>query len=650
MDDNTLWQTKLHARLHDPAEKALVLLRDPAGHEGGTSRALHRLLEFDRIGAEGLAPEDAGTLHSVLFMNGIPSEIYETVRRADRWSAAADRPQWPMEEVAFAKAGQIKIFKVADWAQVHWAKRPVLIHPLTGIEYDLGRHGGLQATDLADIKARSLAHFASLVVKDGPATDWRRTALAFWRFGPDLREEADSGKLGALWRLLPADTRVPDHSIWDHLDLTSAFSGAFSADPDGEAALLALAIGPVQGFIAAARSTSDLWAGSHLLARLAWEAMRPVCEALGPDAILFPRLRGVPQVDLWLRDACGLDGDLFSGCEWTKGGTDSNPLFAAALPNRFVAIVPRSQARALAQRVATEVRAWLQGLGKTVVDGLLEAAGREANGEAHCYGQMRDQLAGFPEVHWAAVPFSLIRPRDPQRRTDLDTADLSAAMAPFFGCEPGQAPGFLANPAWQVCRQRLSGMIAPASSRRIPASSIRPSMTWPSGSLRRLSRRAPLTRRSRPDGAAPSPARLSGSPRTRTNWRPRSVPAPIPCGPRSPSAGPPGPRRASTSGHCRPSSGSGPVCSPQRWVPPWAGSPAASSPPPTPWPWPISSTSGYKPAAAWPPTVPWHSNAIAPIPLRCPPSCCGPTPASRPGRRQTPGGPAGAGGGPRRPR
>jgi CRISPR-associated protein Cmr2 len=32
MTNDTLWQTKLHARLHDPAEKALVLLRDPAGH------------------------------------------------------------------------------------------------------------------------------------------------------------------------------------------------------------------------------------------------------------------------------------------------------------------------------------------------------------------------------------------------------------------------------------------------------------------------------------------------------------------------------------------------------------------------------------------------------------------------------------------
>jgi len=455
MDDNTFWQTKLHARLHDPAEKALVLLRDPAGHEGGTSRALHRLLGFDQLD-ETVAADNDRTLDTLLFKQGIPRAMYETVRRADWWAAAADRPQWPMQEITVkTKSGQLKTLKVADWAQVHWTKRPVLIHPLTGAEYDLGQHGGLSDTDFHDIKSRSFIHFASLVARDGEAVDWRKTLLAFWRFGPELREDEDFGKLGQLWRLLPADTRVPDHSIWDHLDLASAFAGAFAADPDGEVALLALAIGPVQRFIQSARSTSDLWAGSHLLARLAWEAMRPVCEALGPDSILFPRLRGVPQVDLWLREQCGLDPALFKDCDWTRGGTDSNPLFSAALPNRFVALVPRSQAVELAGKVEAAVRDWLQSLGQRVVDRLLDAADLGNGEEQHCHRQMREQLAGFPEVHWAAVPFSLIKPRDTARQTDLDTSQLSAAMAPFFGAEPGEASGFLASPAWQVLSREV---------------------------------------------------------------------------------------------------------------------------------------------------------------------------------------------------
>ncbi|QXP83822.1 type III-B CRISPR-associated protein Cas10/Cmr2 [Methylococcus sp. Mc7] len=475
MSNDILWQTKLAARIHDPAEKALVLLRDPAGHEGGTSRALTRLLGLSEIGAETLDPDNADALSTVIFKKGLPLEIYRHVQRADWWAAAADRPQWPMQEITVTtKKGEEKTLAVAPWAQVRWTKKPVLIHPLTGEQYELP--GGLADTDFDDIKQRSFEHFSSLLVKlgakEGETHDLRKTLLAYWRFGPDLSvsgaDTEDNGKLGALWGLLPADTRLPDHSIWDHLDLTSAFAGAFAADPEGGAALLALSIGPVQGFIAAARTTSDLWAGSHLLSRLAWEAMRPVCEQLGPDAILFPRLRGIPQVDLWLRDPMELPDELFQNCDWMRGATDANPLFSAALPNRFVAVVPASQARTIAEQVTLAVRGWLLTLGQTVVDRLLEEAGfKEKNAprdeSVHAYRQMRDQLQDFPEVHWAAVPFSLIRPRNAENQTDLDTTALTAAMAPFFHPSPAGGRGaggegsygFLATPAWQALSKEI---------------------------------------------------------------------------------------------------------------------------------------------------------------------------------------------------
>lgn len=458
MSNHNVWKTKLAARVHDPAEKALVLLRDPAGHEGGTSKALTRLLGLGEPPAETLDPDNDEVLSRVIFKKGLPLSIYRQVQRADWWAAAADRPQWPMQEITVTtQAGRQQTLKVAKWAQVRWSTESVLVHPLTGQTYSLP--GGLAETEIADIKQRSFNHFSNLLValgaQDEASHDWRKTLLTYWRFGPDLMEEDDNGKLGELWRLLPADTRVPDHSIWDHLDLTSAFGGAFAADPDGEAALLALSIGPVQGFIAAARTTSDLWAGSHLLSRLAWEAMRPVCEALGPDAILFPRLRGIPQVDLWLRDQMKLPAKLFKDCEWNRGGTDANPLFSAALPNRFVALVPASQACQLAEQVTQAVRGWLLDLGRTVVNRLLEVAGITQDGDPHCHQQMREQLEGFPEVHWSAVPFSLIRADGAARQSHLDTRSLSAAMAPFFGVTGDKDCGFLATPAWQCLRKEI---------------------------------------------------------------------------------------------------------------------------------------------------------------------------------------------------
>lgn len=458
--NHNLWQTKVAARLHDPAEKALVLLRDPAGHDNGTSHALGRLLGFHDFDTETLDPDNDEALVRTVFRQGIPSAMYRQVQHADWWAAAADRPQWPMEAITVSTTqGEKKTFEPASWAQVCWTKKPVLIHPLTADKYDLGQLDDPSGTDFHDIKERSFKHLSSLISalhKQNPdEQDWRKLLLTLWRFAPELREADDDGKLGALWRLLPADTRIPDHSIWDHLDLTSAFAGAFTADPNGEAALLTLSIGPVQPFIAAARKMEDLWAGSHLLARLSWEAMKPVCEQLGPDAILFPRLRGVPQVDLWLRDDCQLPAELFKDCDWNKGSTDSNPLFAAALPNRFVAVVPASQAEALARQVQTRVRSWLQDLGMEVVIALLRQAGYEDDPEsiATPFEQMKKQLAGFPEVHWAAVPFSLIGIGNQERQTELDTAQLSEAMRPFFA---GSAePGFLASSAWQLLQKEL---------------------------------------------------------------------------------------------------------------------------------------------------------------------------------------------------
>ena len=451
-----LWQTKVAARLHDPAEKALVLLRDPVGHEGGSSKVLQRLLGLQDIEADLVESlgDDTALVHA-LFPNGVKKQLYRHVQRADWWAAAADRPQWPSREITVVKKkdGSTIDIKIAEGSQVRWSNAPVLIHPLSGQTIDLK---SLSETEIGDIKQCTFDHVSDILVKLNRASDgerdWKKILLILWRFAPNVSETKDNSTIGELWKLLPADTRVPDHSIWDHLDVTSAFAGAFAADAEQDAALLSLSIGPVQKFIAAARSTSDLWAGSHLLSRLSWEAMRPICEEFGPDAILFPRLRGVAQVDLWLKEQ-GIPAELFKDEPWNEGATDNNPLFSAALPNRLVAVVPTSQVKAIAKRCEASVRDWLLSLGQTVVDELLMAAGIDDHSDLPIHLQMRDQLGEFPEVHWSAVPFSLIKPRDEKMQRDLDVSELQSAMAPFYGTQPEVAAGFLASPAWHVLKQ-----------------------------------------------------------------------------------------------------------------------------------------------------------------------------------------------------
>lgn len=425
-DNNAhLWDAKLHARLHDPAEKALILLRDPSGHEGGTSRVLH-----DR-----------------LFPRGVDEATKTAVKRADWWASAADRPQFPKGE---------HDGRYASWTQVKFDKDPVLIHPLSGVQLDLNQNGDLSETDIAEIKQTSLDHFDGLLVETGHETpeQRRRAALALWRFGPELRGELDRAKLGELWRLLPADTRVPDHSIWDHLDLTAAFAGAFAADEHGECVLLSVSLGPVQEFIAAARTVSDLWAGSHLLSTMAWQAMKVVADELGPEAVLFPRLRGTALVDLWLMQDCGLPEHLFDGQPWQHATTDANPLFSASLPNRFLAVVPADRARALVKQIETEVRDWVHSKARAAFDRVLaEISPTDAS---HGYRQIDEQLAGFPEVHWSIAPYNrVIGLQDSQRQIVGNTDALARCLTPFFP-EDQSAPGFLGSDAWKLLNKEVA--------------------------------------------------------------------------------------------------------------------------------------------------------------------------------------------------
>jgi len=402
-----IWIAKLAAWTHDPAEKALVLFRDALGHEGGTVQRLR----------------------GELFPQGLPGTLLQAVRKADHWASAADRPQFP-------RKGSDGPF--ADWAQAHFDREPVLIHPLSADPVPVEE--GF-SEDPEHLKAVSIDHFSNLIHRneDGKV-DHRRTALAFWRFGP----EAPASGLGALWGLLPADTRVPDHSIWAHLDLTSALAGAFCSDADGTPALLLMSFGPVQDFIAQSRSTSDLWAGSHLLSRMAWEAIKVVCSRTGPDSILFPQLRGVPAVDLWLQGEEGLREDLFQNATWRRSRSDSNPLFVAALPNRFVGLVPAGQAPEIAIEVTKGVREWVLHRAHLALEHVAEAAGTDSSKDVYAWTQIEQQLQDFPKVHWAAVPWSLIG----EAGGGIDASALQSALKDFF--PPGkEEPGFLGSDGWR---------------------------------------------------------------------------------------------------------------------------------------------------------------------------------------------------------
>ncbi len=427
-DDIPVWRAKAAAWLHDPGEKQLILFR--RGHESGNVRRLRELL----LGGQG-----------------------DFIREADHWAAAADRPQFDFEGT---RAPQVRFHTNGE-----------LVHPLAGLRYGLGTIAQ-SAEDLDRLEGDvfgSAVHILQRVLgeelKVEGADGVRRALLALWRFLPE-KAFAPEG-LGHLWRLLPADSRVPDHSIWTHLDLASAIAGAFAADEGERLALLTVSIGPVQDFIAQARSTSDLWAGSHLLSHLTLAAMKPLLGRFGPDAVIFPHLRGVPQVDAWLVREMGIPEGLFDkgkeqngqkeigiDADWRREKTDFNPLFVAALPNLFVAIVPQAQAEEIARQAAESARAEMKRLLREEVLPRLSDATGIKEPPAVMIEQVEAQLDGFPEVHWAAVPWA-------KRGEDLAKArkPLEALLRLLTGAREDEAPGIFGQDFWQAFAEEVDAGI-----------------------------------------------------------------------------------------------------------------------------------------------------------------------------------------------
>lgn len=348
---------KLLALLHDPAEKAAILMQTSRSHEEIAREHIEIIL-------------------------GAQQEIPDAVVTADHIASAADRYNFPQEGKYYVQ---------------RFLESPEIRHPLSGSQVKLE---SMQATDLDALQQIVTSAIRTIAETYNDVDESRRLWLRYlslWRELPELlkMERYGSEKFGELWDLLPADTRIPDHSIWDHNNLTSALVGA--GIQENKASLLLFSIGPVQDFIAASRKTSDLWSGSYLLSYLSWQAMKVVCENCGPNAIIFPYLYGQPLVDGWLRE---------QGLRLFKEPSEKQKL-VASLPNRFFAIVPNDLAKELAQRAHDQVLNEF----KKISD--------------HAYGkiessrhQWQNQINDFLKCYWVVVPIPEIRPHNGQTLND----------------------------------------------------------------------------------------------------------------------------------------------------------------------------------------------------------------------------------------
>ncbi|OYT63752.1 type III-B CRISPR-associated protein Cas10/Cmr2, partial [Candidatus Bathyarchaeota archaeon ex4484_205] len=100
----------------------------------------------------------------------------------------------------------------------------------------------------------------------------------------------------------PADTRVPNHSIFDHLYATaSMINWTATGKNEEEGLMIAIDLAGIQSLVKSARKLSDYWAGSWLVSALAWALVREFVEEYGPDVLVVPTARSNPFYYYWIK-------------------------------------------------------------------------------------------------------------------------------------------------------------------------------------------------------------------------------------------------------------------------------------------------------------------------------------------------------------
>ncbi len=111
-----------------------------------------------------------------------------------------------------------------------------------------------------------------------------------------------------------ADTRVPHHTVFDHI-AASAMASNWLLEGSGPRGCLAIVdLKSVQAWISEARRLRDIWAASWLASLLAWKTVEPLVEALGPDVLIQPPARLHPFYAARLLSRLGCRGTGESRC------------------------------------------------------------------------------------------------------------------------------------------------------------------------------------------------------------------------------------------------------------------------------------------------------------------------------------------------
>jgi len=259
------WFVKAYALLHDPPYKAVWPLGykfyDGKTHEEEAHKLLFKILSGTPLGG------------------GTPSnEVTKVVKGADRLASSFDR--WALAPEEEAR---------------YWVKPSRLINPFN-------------PSKEREIKMPNKDEFRERVEK------FVKEVNAVLRLANSEKEAYMA--LYATYELawinhglpaLPADTRIPTHTIFDHLYATATVLNWVDEDgkPRDEGCLMEIDIPGIQKIIASARKAGDYRAGSLLVSLAIWGTAWKYMEAYGPDVLISPTPRFNPFLYLQLRKSYG---------------------------------------------------------------------------------------------------------------------------------------------------------------------------------------------------------------------------------------------------------------------------------------------------------------------------------------------------------
>ncbi len=343
------WQAKIWGLLHDPALKALH------NNIGRGDNSFWQQLEVMEDWVQNQwNPEKSG------------KKILEHIHLADYIASASDRGAIGSvsESVNYAPGNDPNLGLEIS-------------HLLSGekLNFKLKQHNELIENRRPYLNEKEEQLLQSIPEKCRKPDQYKQLFWWLWRCLPEavIQQFQDESLL-----LMPAETRLPDSSIWSHASITAALAGAlagydlttediknkWSADNTLSHPYLAtFSFSPIQELIKASRKMRDFWAGSWILHYLSACVSWKLANIYGPDCLLYPSLFQQPLIDHWLRRE-------YPEFEpWVKQPRDRQ-LLTAGFPNVLVLILPKGEVEKAMQTARQTLLETWSGLSEDVLENL----------------------------------------------------------------------------------------------------------------------------------------------------------------------------------------------------------------------------------------------------------------------------------------